>query len=650
MARTSSYYLYERYEKRGDQDWIPSYPNTYSKDGDGTMPLVVRVARDEACGWHCDPEYQWVDVPISEDYVCDECDIDIDFRWVSTSAYTYIGDYKYEILQEQFRKDNGEWIDTQNTKLGNPVRVAKKIKLTMKNGDVFSQSCGTDDGIWYSFNGTSSAVFYSEKSIQHLTNTFKDGVPAFGSGIDENYNGLVDKIEFGDCVTELGWRYRNSSNGCGKSYWDNDVATSGQRIRNYSMLSFASCGAREIVFPQGLRWIGGGFGGNKITALTIPSSVESIGKLRSFDQSSPTSSCISKTGSGTFAGNRYLRNLTLNEGLKSIGEYDFGHCTSLERVYLPASLERIGYSIFGDCSNLKQIIFQSETPPTLICDDDSQYYGSQCRGEESVPNIATNDDAYIYVPCGSRSAYTAFFSDFPAERIVEYSGACGSIPSIDSMYNVIFSYKVGSATTNVYRSGHTISGSNDSRYFSDEIFADVIDEYADEIFIPLETDIVGYTETTSCGKITIGGRISGWTSQPTTFVTNAKEIVISSTCRTNVSINGGANTEKVVVDANIQLFGFIALKNLKEVYINGCPTLRGRAFSSCPKLSDIYITYSGSVIPVQYNTSPPIIGNLVPKPTIHVPCELYGSYISNNFWGQFNIVKNSDECEQPQLI
>lgn len=109
MARTTSYYLYERYEKRGDQDWIPSYPNVYSKDGDGTMPLVVRVARDAACGWHCDPEYDWVDVPITEDYLCDECGEygAVTHKWEAGSGYTCVGTTKYQELRLNVNYGNG---------------------------------------------------------------------------------------------------------------------------------------------------------------------------------------------------------------------------------------------------------------------------------------------------------------------------------------------------------------------------------------------------------------------------------------------------------------------------------------------------------------------------------------------------------------
>lgn len=59
MAYCSSYYLYQRYEKRGDQDWIPSYPNVYSIDGEGSEPLRTRIMYDTDCGWITDTEVQY---------------------------------------------------------------------------------------------------------------------------------------------------------------------------------------------------------------------------------------------------------------------------------------------------------------------------------------------------------------------------------------------------------------------------------------------------------------------------------------------------------------------------------------------------------------------------------------------------------------
>ena len=60
MAYCSSYYLYQRYEWReGNADWIPSYPNVYSIDGEGSKPLRARQMYDTDCGWIPDTEVQY---------------------------------------------------------------------------------------------------------------------------------------------------------------------------------------------------------------------------------------------------------------------------------------------------------------------------------------------------------------------------------------------------------------------------------------------------------------------------------------------------------------------------------------------------------------------------------------------------------------
>lgn len=74
MNQYTSYWLYQKYEQRGTQEPIPVYPNTYSVNADGTMPPVVRREYDEQCGWYCNPPvYQWVDMPITEGFICEEC-------------------------------------------------------------------------------------------------------------------------------------------------------------------------------------------------------------------------------------------------------------------------------------------------------------------------------------------------------------------------------------------------------------------------------------------------------------------------------------------------------------------------------------------------------------------------------------------------
>ena len=83
--RYSSYYLYRKYEKRDGQDVLPVIPTTYSIDGEGTMPKVLHLADDPNCGeipW----QYRWVNMDISTDYWCDECDPDYSKMYFTTVA------------------------------------------------------------------------------------------------------------------------------------------------------------------------------------------------------------------------------------------------------------------------------------------------------------------------------------------------------------------------------------------------------------------------------------------------------------------------------------------------------------------------------------------------------------------------------------
>jgi len=80
MAVINSYYLYQKYEKRGNQPWIPSYPNTWSIDGDGTMPPVLKQQDDPSC-YH--PIYRWVQ---TEDTICIDT-TSIDVRTTSGTPY-----------------------------------------------------------------------------------------------------------------------------------------------------------------------------------------------------------------------------------------------------------------------------------------------------------------------------------------------------------------------------------------------------------------------------------------------------------------------------------------------------------------------------------------------------------------------------------
>lgn len=88
MGQYSSYYLYQKYEKRGSQDWIPCTPNIYSISGDSqiTMPLSAKSECDPQCGCSS-TQYRWVNLNPSTDWWCDECpSSDYTFTWENGST------------------------------------------------------------------------------------------------------------------------------------------------------------------------------------------------------------------------------------------------------------------------------------------------------------------------------------------------------------------------------------------------------------------------------------------------------------------------------------------------------------------------------------------------------------------------------------
>ena len=121
--------------KYDGQDWIPSYPATYSEDGADTMPLVKKMDNDPACGYVpvVTPIYKWVDVTYnpsdSSTYVCDVCSHDYSTDYLTLRAkengtFTFIPSCANTI---SYSTDNGStWTE------GNSVSVSSNDKVLWK--------------------------------------------------------------------------------------------------------------------------------------------------------------------------------------------------------------------------------------------------------------------------------------------------------------------------------------------------------------------------------------------------------------------------------------------------------------------------------------------------------------------------------------
>ena len=96
-----SYFLYQLYEKRGNQPFHPAYPVEYSVDGNGTMQKVIKKENDPNCNSVDNTIYQWVEV--TGDYMCS-------------------GTTKCQKEKEQRSDDFGvTWTDTGNYRAGTVI-------------------------------------------------------------------------------------------------------------------------------------------------------------------------------------------------------------------------------------------------------------------------------------------------------------------------------------------------------------------------------------------------------------------------------------------------------------------------------------------------------------------------------------------------
>lgn len=205
MGQYTSYYLYQKFEKRGTQDWIPVYPNVYSINGDGTQPTVVKNQNDEECGFiPFEPTYRWID-----------------------SGTTCVGYDKYNVQFEQVSIDGGvTWQATGNERLGTlieadsadcgfsyeneyltfvPIESATTFAFNSISGDSISYSL--DKGsTWNTLaSGVSTPsvavgqkIMWKASGLTVADNTYYHGIGTFSATGNFNVEGNIMSLVSGD--------------------------------------------------------------------------------------------------------------------------------------------------------------------------------------------------------------------------------------------------------------------------------------------------------------------------------------------------------------------------------------------------------------------------------------------------------------------
>lgn len=77
-------------------------------------------------------------------------------------------------------------------------------------------------------------------------------------------------------------------------------------------------------------------------------------------------STVSHFRAGAFAGNPYLKTITLPYGLTVVSSFCFEKCTNLESIFLPSTVKQILAKAFKGCTGLKLVSCNSSTPPSAL--------------------------------------------------------------------------------------------------------------------------------------------------------------------------------------------------------------------------------------------------------------------------------------------
>ena len=134
-----------------------------------------------------------------------------------------------------------------------------------------------------------------------------------------------------------------------------------------------------------------------ITNVTIPNGVTSIGEW-AFEYcnslaSAKISNSVTSIGEGAFYQCESIASITLGNKIESIGGYAFAECFGLTSIIIPNSVASIGYMAFDCCGGLESITF-ADTSTWYRTTNESDWQ-NKTDGTQTDVSVPTNNDDYF---------------------------------------------------------------------------------------------------------------------------------------------------------------------------------------------------------------------------------------------------------------
>ena len=203
MSQNTSYYLYQKYEKIGGQDWTPCYPNVYSISGDDITlyPLVVKSSADTECGYNSRPSPYITYRTISGTPYCSGYDKYVDVYYQESYDYGLTWDTISitPTLNEAQSTDCG-YVPPAPTYLTFVAQESGTFSFTPNNNNVISYSLDSGS-TWTQGNSVSvssgDVVMWKGEMTPTLTPT-TNGIGHFTSSGHFTAEGNVMSLLYGD--------------------------------------------------------------------------------------------------------------------------------------------------------------------------------------------------------------------------------------------------------------------------------------------------------------------------------------------------------------------------------------------------------------------------------------------------------------------
>ena len=368
MPNYNSYYLYQRYVKYpSNPDYIPVIPSVYSIDAEGTMPLVLNIENDVACGYKppVEPIYRWqlsYDTSIATCYQGNKYYSEV-YQVSNDEGLTWENVIPLQTRQSStiYQSDSPDCIEYRWVNIDITTDYICDDCPEPQRRTVTAYTCHNYDKYQYSETQISYdnwATYTVESSGETLIETNSE----FCGYVAPQYRWTVSTGYVCSGTNKMTREIEEVSNDSGVTW----TATGNERAA-LPVIEADSTDCGYVPPTPSFKWKATYTGGSTTSAECDSSSAISQDEITLTN----------------------LQSVELGDCVTSIADVAFGFCSSLASVTIPDSVTTIGNYVFTECSGLFSVTVESTTPPSL--------------GSDAFTNTSSN--LVIYVPASSVSAY-----------------------------------------------------------------------------------------------------------------------------------------------------------------------------------------------------------------------------------------------------